>query len=218
MKTLFGQPRSRMLAIVLVGAFVGGIAIAPPREAAAQRGAPVVPSGTQWCGITDAGGSVRMTLSSDLRFVESIVIQEDTGTISTQEGPFTGVGRAQIADSKFIFRQQHPEEECDRRNEPPNRGAPTPRCTQAPCRPGASGGSRPTEPRPGAGQQCRTVEIEDLNIRGTFANPDSVRGAFMAQQVIDTSRQSGNAGRPIVRQRLLNGTYVAWPVGTAPCP
>lgn len=217
MKTLFRQPRARILAIVLVGAFAAGIVATRPQDAAAQRGAPVVPSGPLWCGITASGGSVNMQLSSDLRFVEWIDVQEDKGTISTREGPYTGVGRAQIADSKFIFRQQHPEEECERdRNQPGSRNAPTPRCNLAPCRPGASGGGRPSEPRPG--ERCNTVTIEDMSIRGTFLNPDSVRGSFAAQQVIDTTNTPGNGGRPIVRNRLLTGTYVAWPVGTAPCP
>jgi len=214
MRTRLNPTPARLLALVVIGAVLGGaLAARPGRVAAGRSKAPVVPAGALWCGITNDGGSVNLQLTADLRFVDWVEVRTARGIISTREGTFSGIGRAQIAESKFIFRQQHDEEECER--ERGNPAAPRQRCLIAPCRPGASGGGRPPEqPR----TRCRTSTIEDLNIHGTFLTPDNLRGVYSAHQVIDPNASRGNGGRPIIRERLVTGTFVAWPTGTAPCP
>lgn len=210
MSTLKQYPFRRGLGLVLAAAFVAGLAAVPASRALAQRSSgTVVPSGTMWCGLTDTGGTVNMQLSSDLRFVEWIDIRNDKAFISTREGQFNGVARAQIADDKFIFRKDREEREC----EPDRSRGQRERCLQAPCRPGASGGGRPADPP----VNCRTTQVNELNVRGRFESPDSVKGNFSAQQQIEVV-SSGRGGSAVTKTRLVIGNWVAWPSGSAPCP
>lgn len=210
MSTLMRQPLGRALGLVFAAAFVAGILAVPAGRALAQRGSGnVVPSGTMWCGLTDAGGTVNMQLSADLRFVEWVEIRNDNVFISTREGQFNGVTRAQIAEDKFIFRKDREEREC----EPERSRAPRERCTQAPCRPGSSGGGRSPEPP----VNCRTTQINELNVHGRFHSPDSVKGNYSAQHAVDLTG-GDRGGRTVTRTRLVLGNFVAWPTGTAPCP
>ena len=202
---------SRRLLAGLVLAFAVGVLAAMPRPALAQRG-KVVPVGTAWCGVTDAGGSVFFELSSDLRFVEWIEISQPPPndlTISTQEGQYGGTTRAQIADNMFIFRKDRQETECRTQRPGPN-PPPSGRCTTAPCRP-----SRCTTPGcRGGGEVCETKDVNEMMIRGTFRSPESLSGVFSAivQDGTDTR------GRTPVRIDRRIGTFIAWPQGTAPCP
>jgi len=211
MSSFIRPSTARWFAAALAVAFVAGVVTAG--RVHAQRRAPVVPAGAMWCGLTDEGGAVHMQLSPDLRFVEWIDISADNNfLISTREGYFNGVARAQIVDSKFIFLKNREERECE-----PDRGG-RERCLVAPCRPGASGGNRP----PGPPSNCRVSQVNELNTHGTFRTPDSVHGVYTAKvmEELRGPNQSGrgNAGPVIVRERRLVGNWVAWPSGSAPCP
>ena len=233
--TLMGLPKIRSVAIVLVGTLVVGALVGGPRRATAQRTAPPTatpaPSGPLWCGLTADGGVVNFQLTADLRFVDWIEVRTPDGIISTREGIFTGVGDAQIVEKSFIFRQEKVEEECvsrdrERCTAPPCRPGssggrrptdlPPDQCRSGPCRPGGSRGGRPTE-EPRAREQCRTITTIDLNINGVFRAPTDAWGRYSATQVID-AEASAAVGRLIIKPRLVNGTFVAWPTGTAPCP
>lgn len=186
-------------AVLVLGA---SVLAAAPRPAGAQ--APQTPPlAGAWCGVADIG-AVQMTVSADSRFVESISITTDRGTITSQEGTVV-VPRAQIADDKFIFLGRDSERD---RCEPV-------RCSGPNCLPGASGRNQP-----GAGRnECNRNPTTGIMIRGTFLSPEHVRGNFTG--VISTDVQPGNGrgntGARVVSRRVV-GNYVAWPVGVAPCP
>ncbi|MCB0215695.1 MAG: hypothetical protein H6648_06445 [Caldilineae bacterium] len=205
------NPIARRLVLGLGLAFALGVLAAMPRPALAQR-AKIVPAGTAWCGVTDAGGSVHFELSSDLRFVEWIEINQPPPkdvTISTQEGQYGGTTRAQIADDMFIFRKDRQETECRTQRPGPN-PPPSGRCNTAPCRP-----SRCTTPGcRGGGEVCETKDVNEMMIRGSFKSPESLSGVFSAivQDGTDTR------GRAPVRIDRRIGSFIAWPQGAAPCP
>ena len=195
--------RNRVLALaVVVGAAAMLVGV---RHAHAQgRAAQPAPVTGAWCGLADAGGAVRMEVSSDGRFVESISIDSDRGTISSSEGTVV-VPRAQIAEEKFIFRGGDTERD---------RCEPT-RCQGPNCLPGASGRNRPGT----GGGRCSENPTSGIMIRGTFLSPDYVKGNFTGVIPIEVQPGNGpgNSGARVVSRRVV-GNYVAWPAGVAPCP
>jgi hypothetical protein len=101
---------SRSLTAVLATAALLGLASLP---AAAQGWPPVYPTGGLWCGLTDEGYGMFMQLTPDARFVEWVDIRTPFGQVSTREQEVRGISRAQVADEKFIFRQQREETRCE---------------------------------------------------------------------------------------------------------
>ncbi len=205
--SIFHKTTTRVLALLAL-AFGFGLLAGQPQVTQAQWGTGITPAGPAWCGVTDQGGTVRFELTSDLRFVDWIEIRQPIPaplTISTLEGEYRGTGRAQIAADQFIFRRDIEETECTTR-----RGGGSSRCTQAPCRP-----SRCTTPGCQGGREvCETREVNEMMIRGKFKSPESVSGVYSV--IVEDSTR--NQGRAPVRVDREVGTYIAWPVGTAPCP
>ncbi|MCE7939604.1 MAG: hypothetical protein DYG90_13705 [Chloroflexi bacterium CFX6] len=194
--------RQRVLVAGVLSAMAGLIG---PQPAAAQSRASLPPVPGQWCGLAD-GGVVRLTVSTDGRFVESIAVDTDRGSLSSAEGTVV-VARAQIADDKFIFRGgDASRDRCE----------PT-RCTGPGCLPGASG-----RDRPGAGRgSCTDYPTTGIMLRGTFLQPDYVRGTYTGQitTVLRPANTRGGTGSgAVTSSRRIVGNYVAWPAGTAPCP
>ncbi len=179
----------RFLAVLVAMIAASVLLAGQAGPAAAQAKPPIKPVGGLWCGVTNDGGPVFLQVSADGRFVEWVDIATDKGSVSTRERNVQGVTRAQIASSKYIFRQRRDERVCRRGDE---RG--------------------PRDPR----EQCTLVTLEDVTIRGTFTDPNRVRGSFSGQQVIDPSAIDNGRGR--LRKRLLNGSYEAWAASSAPCP
>lgn len=189
------------LSLAVLGAFAAAFAVS---QAAAQTRPGQTPAVSgQWCGLAD-NGTVRLRVSADSRFVESITVDTEHGPISSQEGTVV-VARAQIADEKFIFRGGAATES---RCEPA-------RCRGPNCLPRGSGGN---EPGSGRGTVCEQSPTVGITIRGTFLQPDYVRGTYTG--VISKVLREGNArgqGR-LTQARRVVGNYVAWPAGSAPCP
>jgi len=189
----------QLVALLLVASFLVGLIASLPGQVEAQRAGPV-PRGTQWCGLAYGGGSVRMEISTDGRFVNRIEIRTTKGSLGS--GEVGSQNRAQIADGKFIFRSDREEKECRRVRETPGG-----RSTRVPCRPRCrTPGCRGTE-------VCTTDRVNEMTIRGTFTSPESVRGTFTA---LKPYFYSGRARR--TDRARISGTYVAWPVDVAPCP
>lgn len=189
-----------------VGAFALAVAGMAGQTVAAQpRGGQPLPVAGQWCGLAD-GGVVRLQVSTDGRFVESIAVDTDRGSLSSAEGTVV-VPRAQIADAKFIFRGgDNSRDRCE----------PT-RCTGPGCLPGASGRNRPG----GGRDACAEYPNTGIMLRGTFLQPDYVRGTYTGQ-ITTVLRPANPRGGPgsgaVTSSRRIVGNYVAWPAGSAPCP
>ena len=143
------SPRLLIVTAVLTAAFAFFWTQAQPAEAA-RPPAPVPVPGL-WCGINNTGNPVRVSVSLDARFVETITILDDEGgsLASTESGCV--LKQAQIKDAKFIFR-------CGGSN-----GGAGRRCKKAPCR-GDNGG--------------RTVATM---MRGTFRNSEFLKGNYSGQ-------------------------------------
>ncbi len=145
--------RSRALRHPLVVALlmlVGVPLILIPDSAAAAA----KPRSGQWCGYTNNGGSVRMEVSPDGRWLNSIDIRTPKGSVSSGEA---GGRRAQIVVGKFILRSA-------------GRGGGGGRCTRVPCR--------------GSGQRSSTTMIRGTfrgsdTVRGAFTAPPLI-GQFSA--------------------------------------
>lgn len=202
MKAQMYKAVARIGALALMGLLGLGLAA---REAAAQpRGTQPPPVAGSWCGLAD-NGVVRMSVSADSRFVESIEISTDRGSLSSQEGTVV-VPRAQIADEKFIFRGGETQRD---RCEPQ-------RCSGPNCPP------RGSNQRPGGGgrNECENYPNTGIMIRGSFLSPEYVRGSYTGQMTEILSGDPNNPSRGPVRTktRRVVGTYIAWPVGVAPCP
>lgn len=163
---------------------------------------PVVkPAAKSWCGLTDQNGSVRITLTDDLRYAQTVDIQQgppETLQLTTAEGNFAGTGLAAIAEEQFIFRRNRQETTCRPANQPGPNPPPGGRCQRAPCR--------------GTDPICSTRDINTLTIRGFFDSPENMHGSFSAV-VVDT-----NTSRNTVREKRVLGSFIAWPEGVAPCP
>ena len=121
--------------------------------AEAGRRDPIVPVGGHWCGMTDDGGPVHMSIKTDGKWVESISL---SGTSSTENG--SGLKTAQIAESKFIFRSRSTSGGPSR-GSGPIRG---PICRAAPCNKGGGGSG----------------VVQESMIRGTFTSATSMRGNY----------------------------------------
>jgi hypothetical protein len=174
--------------IPVLAACGGLLVLAAPTFA--QNRAPIVPTSGAWCGITDDGRRVSLRVSDDAAFVLWAAIDTERGTISsTGANSVRGVSRAQVADSKFIFRQQADETRCERGD------------IRSP------------------GINCRVVTQDVLTIRGTVKSPVTIPGSFAANLTVDPNaggRDPGRGGQ--VRRYGVNGSYDAWPAGSAPCP
>jgi len=145
--------------IVFAGLLGCGIALGLGTPSAAAR-TPITPVAGGWCGITDTGGSVRFTISSDGRFVSGIAIATSRGSLVGGEGFGENPGQ-QIKDSKFIYRRDRTEFICDRRSNPRQPVRPAP-CRRPPCAPAG----------------CTERSVNELMVRGTFTAPESARGSF----------------------------------------
>jgi len=83
------------LCLALAAAFTGGSV-----EAQRRQQWPV-PLPGEWCGLTDQGGGVRLVVSADSRFIESL---SAGGAAIGDNG--VAVRRIQIAEGKFILRSR----------------------------------------------------------------------------------------------------------------
>lgn len=202
------RPTARILSMIVLAAFGAGILLAAQaRQLAAQRRAPApVPAGQNWCGLADSGGVVRFELTPDKRFVQWIEIGTERGLLTTNEGRRYDATKQPIVDGQFIFRRDNRETQCTPDRSP---GRPDP-CRIAPCRP------EPQCPREPCERTCRTVETNQLTIRGTFKAPDSVRGTYtgLIEHFRNPERREGTPSRTY---RVV-GSYIAWPADVAPCP
>lgn len=189
-----GTLTALVAAVALGGAGLG--------MAHAQRSV-VKPAAKSWCGLTDQNGSVRITLSDDLRFAQTVDIQQgppETLHLTTAEGNFAGTGLAAINDEQFIFRRNRLETNCRPANQPGPNPPPGGRCTRAPCR-------GTTDPI------CSTRDVNTLMIRGLFDSPENMHGSFSALIAETTT-----TGRGSTREKRVIGSFIAWPEGVAPCP
>lgn len=187
------------VAVLVLGA--AALATAPNRAAAQGRAPQTPPVAGAWCGLAD-NGVVQMMVSADSRFVESISITTDRGSLSSSEGGVV-VPRAQIAEEKFIFLGRGGE----------SNGCEPVRCTGPTCLPGASGRNRP-----GGGRETCNQQSAGIMLRGTFLSPEYVRGTYSGVLATEVRPGgNGNAGNRSTSRRIV-GTYVAWPAGVAPCP
>ncbi len=165
---------------------------ASPRPATAQRAPQLDPVPGAWCGVTDDGGSVQVTITDDGRFVEEVsLFGTKGGSFSSSEGG-CATGRAQVADGKWIFR-------CREASQDTGSPGGSRRCTRAPCRGNGGGSGDGTRPS---------------LIRGFMLNSESMRGNYSAYATRVISSVRGNR----TTTKLVLGNYIAWPVGTAPCP
>ncbi len=188
-----GTLTALVAAVALGGAGLG--------MAHAQRSV-VKPAAKSWCGLTDQNGSVRITLSDDLRFAQTVDIQQgppETLHLTTAEGNFAGTGLAAINDEQFIFRRNRLETNCRPANQPGPNPPPGGRCTRAPCR--------------GTDPICSTRDVNTLMIRGLFDSPENMHGSFSALIAETTT-----TGRGSTREKRVIGSFIAWPEGVAPCP
>jgi len=179
-----------------------------PAPLAAFGGGGVVPLVGAWCGMTDDGGSVQLTVSEDGRFVRRIEIRTPAGSIVQSEG--FDRAEAQIKSGSFLWRGVRGTEAANPQPGPPS--APQPvrpgnpgRCTRAPCRPVAG-----PPPPPGSSRGAETTNMS-VTVRGTFETPDSVDGSYTGLTTV-----SGGSSRPGTTR--LQGRYTAWPASFAACP
>jgi len=157
MNTTGGSRTRVVLTLVIAVATLAGFGLLSSARSAAAAG--VVPISGPWCGLTDDGGSIRMEVSPDGRFVNNIEVHAMKGSLSAREGgPMPG---SQIKSGKYILRQIAATLSCPSR---PGPSRPPEPCRQEPC-------SR-TVP---AG--CKSIDNTTL-IRGTFEAVDSLRGSF----------------------------------------
>jgi len=193
---------------VLPKAFVAACAVAllsllsaaQPVDAAGMK-----PTAGHWCGLTDAGEAVHFDVSSDARWLSGVRANTSAGNIAQSEfGRFDRVG---IHDGKWILKANDSRAikvgNGSSRKEP-IRG---PICRQAPC----SGKDNP--------RQGTVYARHEFTIRGTFTNPDSMRGTFTLfseqPRIVGSGSRARVAG--VERKRAV-GTYTAWPTAVAPCP
>ena len=198
MKIHLSSLRRWSLAALVMVLVLGGAGMG---LAHAQRSV-VKPAATSWCGLTDQNGSVRITLSDDLRYAQTVDIQQgppETLQLTTAEGNFAGTGLAAIADEQFIFRRNRQETTCRPSNQPGPNPPPGGRCTRAPCR--------------GTDPICSTRDVNTLMIRGIFDSPENMHGSFSA-----VIAETNTTGRGTVREKRVLGSFIAWPEGVAPCP
>jgi hypothetical protein len=151
-----------------------------------------VPMAGAWCGVTDDGGKINVTVSDDMRFIMEVTIETTRAGSFTSSESGCAADKAQVADGKFIFR-------C--RESSSNTTAPgsSNRCTRAPCRPSSGGTGTRTSPS---------------NIRGSILGPETMKGNYSAYAT--RVLQSVNGDR--TSTKLVVGNFIAWPVSTAPCP
>jgi hypothetical protein len=193
--------------MLAVAAMVWSEVAGPNQPVAAFGTGGVVPEVGLWCGMTDDGGSVRLTVTSDGRFVTDISIRSTRGSIESDEG--WGGGEAQVKSGMFIWkassRSEAPSEGpgAQPRPQPRQPGSPG-RCTTAPCRPISAS-------PPGGSRTSPEVTVRQATVRGEFETPDSLSGSFSGLEQV-----TGGTSRP--KTTSLNGQYVAWPAWVAPCP
>lgn len=135
-----GLPRQLLVATIVAAMLIGVTTL----EAAAQFG--VKPVGGLWCGLTRDGGTVRLTVTSDGRWIQDITIREAAGVISSGEGV---TSRAQVVTSKFIYRSGSGD----------RRVGSIGRCKRPPCR---------GEPAPPSGATIRGTFRSPDYLKGTF--------------------------------------------------
>jgi len=197
-----GWHRRRFTAALVGLAVVASAGIAQGAHAQARR-PQVQPATGQWCGLADSG-SVRMTVSTDGRFVEYISVDTERGSLSSESAV---VRRAQIADEQFIFKSG---DDVRDRCEPA-------RCEGPNCPPRGGQNNRPGT---GGGTRCGGYPSTGITIRGHFLAPDYVRGTYTGAITVVVqpgNQRGGSAGDRTVTRRVV-GTYVAWPASAAPCP
>jgi hypothetical protein len=159
---------------------------------ASARSASAVPEPGSWCGMTEDGGSIRVSVTGDSRWVSEIAIVTPSCSVSVSE--VARVRRAQIRGAKFVFRTtvSQPSDNRRVRLQPGSGG----RCRMAPC--------RPTSARRGGGGSSNSGG--KLMVRGTFDARDSLSGAY---SIPGSLCAAGSRG--------ANGRYVAWPAWMG-CP
>ena len=183
--------RSTGLLFLMALAGLAGLLLGPQAPAAAQTGAPPQALPGAWCGVTDDGGSLRLSITDDGRFVDLVEMSDTKGGSFSSEESGCATERAQLADGRFIFR-------CKGTSTDDRSPGGSNRCTKAPCRGG--GGA--------------AASTQASLIRGFLLGPESMRGNYSAYatRTINSVRGTTTSTKRIV------GNYIAWPVSAAPCP
>lgn len=159
---------------------------------ASAGSASVVPEPGPWCGLTEDGGSIRVAVTGDSRWVSEFAIVTPLCSVSVSE--VSRVNRAQIRGAKFVFRTMVSQPSDGRRVRlQPGGGG---RCAMAPC--------RPTSARRGGGGSSNTTGR--LMVRGMFDARDSLSGAYSIPRAMCSAGSRG-----------ANSRYVAWPAWMG-CP
>jgi hypothetical protein len=145
------------------------VSAATGSPAAAQGRTTVFPMGGMWCGATPEGYPVNFEVSGDSRFVLWARAAVPNGSVSTREVDVKGPTDAQVADSKFMFRQRRDQTQCER--------------------------DQRRDPR----QTCNLVTVEDVSFRGTFRDSVTATGSFMGQYFYNPGvNDRGRASRRLV--------------------
>lgn len=168
--------------------------LASHASVSAQRGStpPPVPLAGAWCGVTDDGGKINITVSDDMRFIMEVAIETPrAGSFSSSESG-CAADKAQVADGNYIFR-------CRASGTTTTAPGGSSRCTRAPCRPSSGGSGTQTTPS---------------TIRGTILGPETMRGNYSAY----ATRVLNSVTGVRTSTKLVVGNYIAWPVSAAPCP
>lgn len=163
----------------------------PQAPVAAQAGSAPAPLPGAWCGVTDDGGSLRLTITDDGRFVDLVEMSDTKGGAFSSEESGCATERAQVADGRFIFR-------CKGTSTNTTNPGGSNRCTKAPCRGG--GGA--------------AASTQASLIRGFLLGPESMRGNYSAY----TTRTLSSVRGTTTSTRRIVGNYIAWPISAAPCP
>jgi hypothetical protein len=158
-----------------------------------------VPLAGLWCGMTEDGGSVRLTVTDDGRFVRDIEIRTMAGSVAQSEG--FDRDYAQISGGDFLWRGTRVTAAATQ----PGRAPITPggpgRCVKVPC--------RPISAAPGGGNNNSEQTSFTISVRGTFETRDYMDGSYTGLKTVSGPRPS---------QSRMQGKYSAWPAAMAACP
>lgn len=173
--------------------------LAPP-TATAFGPEEMTPLAGLWCGMTEDGGSVRLTVTDDGRYVRDIEIRTLAGGIVKTEG--FDDKPTQIKSGEFIWRAVRVEQNATQPGgtTPIRPGGPG-RCIRVPCRPisAAPGGG-------GGGSNTTNVSVV---VRGEFETLDYVDGSYTGVTTVSGTRPSTTR---------ISGGYAAWPAALGGCP
>jgi hypothetical protein len=181
------------IAVVAAALLLALMASSAPARAFGEPTTP--PLVGLWCGMTTDGGSVRLTVTDDARFVRKIEVRTVGGSIVQSEGYERG--DAQIKDGRFLWRGSRTDVSATIGpiRTPGNPG----RCVRAPC--------HPISGQPGGGS---TTTTSTVTVRGTFQTPDNLDGSYTGLTTV-----TGGAHPGSTRQ---SGEFTAWPASLASCP